>query len=234
MDFYVVIPARYNSSRFPGKVLTKIGNKSMLEHVFLNAKKSNAKDVYIATDSEKIYEVAKNFTDNVYITSKNNNNGTERTAELAKILKWEESVLVINLQADMPELMADNIDFLANSSINNEGLSTLYYPLSSPDLNLDKNTVKIIIRDGVEGFCRVVSNDSDVEIYKHIGIYSYSVKDLYLYMSLPQSNNEISLSLEQYRFLDNKLKISAYRAVSDPGMSVDSLDNLNELKGVNN
>ena len=234
MDFYVVIPARYNSSRFPGKVLTKIGNKSMLEHVFLNAKKSNAKDVYIATDSEKIYEVAKNFTDNVYITSKNNNNGTERTAELAKILEWEESVLVINLQADMPELMADNIDFLANNSKNNKGLSTLYYPLSTPDLNLDKNTVKIIIRDGVEGFCRVVSNDSDVEIYKHIGIYSYSVKDLCLYMNLPQSNNEISLSLEQYRFLDNKLKISAYRAVSDPGMSVDSLDNLNELKGVNN
>ena len=141
MDFYVVIPARYDSSRFPGKVLAQIGNKSMLEHVFLNAKKSNAKDVYIATDSEKIYEVAKNFTDNVYITSKNNNNGTERTAELAKILEWEESVLVINLQADMPELMADNIDFLANNSKNNKGLSTLYYPLSTPDLNLDKNTL---------------------------------------------------------------------------------------------
>ena len=234
MDFYVVIPARYDSSRFPGKVLTKIGDKCMLEHVFLNAKKSNAKDVYIATDSEKVYEVAKNFTDNVYITSKKNNNGTERTAELAKILEWEESVMVINLQADMPELTADNIDFLANKSINNKGLSTLYYPLSNPDLNLDKNTVKIIIRDGVEGFCRVVNNDSDVEIYKHIGIYFYSVKDLYLYKSLPQSNNEISLSLEQYRFLDNKLKISAYCAVSDPGISVDSLDNLNELKGVNN
>ena len=234
MDFYVVIPARYDSSRFPGKVLAEIGNKSMLEHVFLNAKKSNAKDVYIATDSDKVYEVAKNFTDNVYITSSNNNNGTERIAELAKILEWEESVLVINLQADMPELMADNIDFLANKSINNVGLSTLYYPLSSPDLNLDKNTVKIIIRDGVEGFCRVINDDFDEGIYKHIGIYSYSVKDLCLYMNLPQSNNEISLSLEQYRFLDNKLKISAYRAVSDPGMSVDSLDNLNELKGVNN
>ena len=78
MDFYVVIPARYDSSRFPGKVLAQIGNKSMLEHVFLNAKKSNAKDVYIATDSEKVYEVAKSFTDNVYITSTNNNNGTER------------------------------------------------------------------------------------------------------------------------------------------------------------
>ena len=234
MDFYVVIPARYDSSRFPGKVLAQIGNKSMLEHVFLNAKKSNAKDVYIATDSEKVYEVAKSFTENVYITSTNNNNGTERIAELAKILEWEESVLVINLQADMPELMADNIDFLANKSINNEGLSTLYYPLSSPDLNLDKNTVKIVIRDGIEGFYRVINNDFDAEIYKHIGIYAYSVKDLCLYMSLPQSNNEISLSLEQYRFLDNKLKISAYRAVSDPGMSVDSLDNLNELKGVNN
>ena len=113
MDFYVVIPARYDSSRFPGKVLAQIGNKSMLEHVFLNAKKSNAKDVYIATDSEKVYEVAKSFTENVYITSTNNNNGTERIAELAKILEWEESVLVINLQADMPELMADNINFLS-------------------------------------------------------------------------------------------------------------------------
>ena len=234
MDFYVVIPARYDSSRFPGKVLAQISNKSMLEHVFSNAKKSNAKDVYIATDSDKVYEVAKNFTDNVYITSTNNNNGTERIAELAKILEWEESVLVINLQADMPELMADNINFLASNSINNKGLSTLYYPLSNPNLNLDKNTVKIIIRDGVKGFCRVVNNDFDGKVYKHIGIYSYLVKDLCLYMSLPQSNNEISLSLEQYRFLDNKLKISAYRAVSDPGTSVDSLDNLNELKGVNN
>ena len=233
MDFYVVIPARYDSSRFPGKVLAEIGNKSMLEHVFLNAKKSNAKDVYIATDSDKVYEVAKNFTDNVYITSSNNNNGTERIAELAKILEWEESVLVINLQADMPELMADNIDFLANKSINNVGLSTLYYPLSSPDLNLDKNTVKIIIRDGVEGFCRVNNDDFDEGIYKHIGIYSYSVKDLYLYMSLPQSNNEISLSLEQYRFLDNNFNISPYLAVSDPGISVDSIDNINDINGVN-
>ena len=59
MDFYVVIPARYDSSRFPGKVLAQIGNKSMLEHVFSNAKKSNAKDVYIATDSDKVYEFAK-------------------------------------------------------------------------------------------------------------------------------------------------------------------------------
>ena len=80
----------------------------------------------------------------------------------------------------------------------------------------------------------VINDDFDEGIHKHIGIYSYSVKDLCLYMNLPQSNNEISLSLEQYRFLDNKLKISAYRAVSDPGISVDSLDNLNELKGVNN
>ena len=59
MDFYVVIPARYDSSRFPGKVLAQIGNKSMLEHVFLNAKKSNAKDVYIATDSEKFMTLRK-------------------------------------------------------------------------------------------------------------------------------------------------------------------------------
>lgn len=233
MDFYVVIPARYDSSRFPGKVLAKIYGKSMLEHVYLNAKKSNAKEVYIATDSEKVYQAAKIFTDNVHITSKNNKNGTERVAELAKNLKWHNSNLVINLQADMPELKPDNINFLATNSQNTYGLSTLYYPLDSPELRLDKNTVKIKIKDGVKGFYREIDNNFDGKIYKHIGIYAYTVKDLHLYKSYPQSRNEISLSLEQYRFLDNELKISAYCAVSNPGVSVDSLDNLNEIKGVN-
>ena len=76
MEFYVVIPARFDSSRFPGKVLSKIGGKSMLEHVFLNAKKSNAKEVYIATDSKAVYEEAIKFTDTVIITSNLNKNGT--------------------------------------------------------------------------------------------------------------------------------------------------------------
>ena len=92
-DFFVVIPARFDSSRFPGKVLEKINNISMLENVFNNAKKSKASAVYIATDSQKVYEASKKFTNNVYLTSSANNNGTERIAELAESLNWNHNFL---------------------------------------------------------------------------------------------------------------------------------------------
>jgi 3-deoxy-manno-octulosonate cytidylyltransferase (CMP-KDO synthetase) len=233
MEFYVVIPARFDSSRFPGKVLSKIGGKSMLEHVFLNAKKSNAKEVYIATDSKAVYEEARKFTDTVIITSNLNKNGTERVAELAKSFKWGKKTLVINVQADMPQLKHDNIDYLAKVAKGNEGLSTLYYPLNSDTLLTDKNTVKIMINNGVISFHREINNYESEEIYKHIGIYAYYVKDLLIYLKYPQSVNEKSLSLEQYRFLDNNFNISPYLAVSDPGISVDSIDNINDINGVN-
>ena len=235
MHFKVVIPARYDSSRFPGKVLKKIGKLSMLECVYNNAVKSNASEVFIATDSDIIFKEARAFTNKVIMTSCLNKNGTERVAELANILRWEDSELVINLQADMPELKYDNINYLAEKSINNKGLSTLYYPLSSPLLSSDKNTVKIEVDGNSINFYRVLSDLVDTtNIYKHIGIYAYQVKDLFLYKSYPQSENEISLSLEQCRFLDNQLKIQAYKAVSDPGISVDSIDNLNDIKSINN
>ena len=118
MNFYVVIPARFNSSRFPGKVLTQIGGISMLEHVYRNAAKSDAKEVYIATDSDIIFKEAQKFTNNIHMTSDNNKNGTERIAELANNLNWNKNLLVINVQADMPELKSDNINFLAKKAMN--------------------------------------------------------------------------------------------------------------------
>ena len=233
MKFYVVIPARYSSSRFPGKVLAKIGDKSMLEHVFFNASKSNAKEVYIATDSDIIYKKVKEFTDNIYMTSVDSKNGTERIAELAQNLNWAKNMLVINVQADMPELKADNINFLAEKSYNNNGLSTLYYPLRNKKLLCDENTVKILLKNSNVSFHRSIKNDDGLMIFKHIGIYAYFVKDLLIYKSLPESNNEKSLSLEQYRFLDNNFNISAYKAVSDPGASVDIIDNINDINNIN-
>ena len=233
MHFYVVIPARYSSSRFPGKVLAKIGGKSMLEHVFINAAKSDAKEVFIATDSNIIYEEAKKFTNNIYMTSDNNKNGTERIAELASNLDWDTNMLVINLQADMPQLKSDNINFLAEKANNNNGLSTLYYPLKDENSLLDENTVKILFKNNKVSFHRIIDNANNPEIYKHIGIYAYFVKDLIAYKNLPESKSEKSLSLEQYRFLDNNFNISPYLAVSDPGISVDSIDNINDINGVN-
>ena len=231
-DFIIVIPARYDSSRFPGKVLAMINGKSMLEHVFHNSLSSNASSVFIATDSKKIYESSKDYTDNVFMTSDDNKNGTERIADLAKLLDWNKKKLIINVQADQPFLKADNIDFLAGSAKNNDGLSTLYYPLSNPELRRDVNTVKISLGKKIR-FYRDVDINENGEFYKHIGIYAYHVNDLIGYKNLPQSSNEISLSLEQYRFVDNDIKIHAYLAKSDPGVSIDSIENLNEYIGIN-
>ena len=229
MNFYVVIPARFNSSRFPGKVLTQIGGISMLEHVYRNAAKSDAKEVYIATDSDIIFKEAQKFTNNIHMTSDNNKNGTERIAELANNLNWNKNLLVINVQADMPELKSDNINFLAKKAINNKGLSTLFYPLKDKESLLDENTVKILFKNNNISFHRIINNCENFDIYKHIGIYAYFVKDLIFYKNLPQSKNEKSLSLEQCRFLDNNFNISAYNAISDPGVSVDILDNLGDI-----
>ena len=82
-------------------------------------------------------------------------------------------------------------------------------------------------------FHRKVDMNDNGEFYKHIGIYAYHVDDLLSYKNLPQSSNEISLSLEQYRFVDNDIKIHAYLAKSDPGISIDSVENLNEYIGIN-
>ena len=229
MKFFVVIPARYDSSRFPGKVLTEIGSKTMLEHVFDNAMKSSASKVFIATDSNRVFHEAQKFTENVFMTSDNNINGTERIAELSKILDWPDETLVINLQADMPQLQCDNIDFLADKAKNNSGLSTLYYDLQSSESKKDTNTVKICINNNHISFCREVGVADKGDIFKHIGIYAYHVRDLKGYIKLKQSSNEKDLSLEQYRFVDNGYNIAAYFALSDPGASIDSLDNLNQL-----
>jgi 3-deoxy-manno-octulosonate cytidylyltransferase (CMP-KDO synthetase) len=234
MKFYVVIPARYESSRFPGKVLSLIHGKTMLEHVYDNAIKSKATDVFIATDSDIIMKTAKTFTDNVFLTSENNRNGTERVAELSKLFNWSEDSLVINLQADMPELSCENINFLAKSTDKSASVTTLYYPLSDLHLLLDKNTVKIHIYKNNISFYREIKSQKNGEIYRHIGIYAYYVKDLYLYKTYSPSKNELALSLEQCRFIDNKHKISAFCAVNDPGNSVDTIDNLNKIKGINN
>ena len=79
-----------------------------------------------------------------------------------------------------------------------------------------------------------MGEDIKDKFFKHIGIYAYHVSDLILYKKLPPSNNEISLSLEQYRFVDNNFKIHAYLAKSDPGISIDSIDNISEIRGLSN
>ena len=102
MAFIVVIPARYASSRLPGKPLADIGGKSMIERVYLQAKQSGASDVVIATDDERVAQVATAFGATVCMTKPEHNSGTERLAEVVSLLKLSDDTVVVNVQCDEP------------------------------------------------------------------------------------------------------------------------------------
>ncbi len=223
MSYFIVIPARYESSRFPGKLLEKISNQSIIKHVYDRSCQSNASKVYIATDSNKIYEHCIKFSNDVHMTSTNNRNGTERIAELAKNEKWSSEQLVINVQGDMPFVPPSNIEYLASCS-SNDSLTTLYYPLSNNDDIENENIVKVQIdaeSNEVIKFFRKYINEDLEKTFKHVGVYSYTVKNLLGYTNYDLSINEKNLKLEQYRFLDNNFKVKAFLAKKDPGISVD-------------
>ena len=230
MKILGLIPSRLKSKRLKEKALLKISGIPIVVHTYKRAKMSKLlDDLIVCTDSKKISKELTKFQAKFQITSLSHRNGTERIAELSKILDWPDETLVINLQADMPQLQCDNIDFLADKAKNNSGLSTLYYDLQSSESKKDTNTVKICINNNHISFCREVGSADKGDIFKHIGIYAYHVRDLKGYIKLKQSSNEKDLSLEQYRFVDNGYNIAAYFALSDPGASIDSLDNLNQL-----
>ena len=97
MDFKVIIPARYNSKRLPGKLLLDVGGKPLLWHTYQVAKKSLAKEIIIATDDERIADTARSFGASVHITSSSHKSGTDRIAEVASISKWSDKDIIVNL-----------------------------------------------------------------------------------------------------------------------------------------
>ena len=111
--FRVVIPARYQATRLPGKVLLNIAGKPMLQHVFECAKRSGAQQVVIATDHEKVKQTAESMGAEVILTSAAHQSGTDRIAEVADILGWSDTDLVVNLQGDEPLMPAELINQVA-------------------------------------------------------------------------------------------------------------------------
>ena len=144
--FNVVIPARYESERFPGKPLCDIAGKPMIEHVWQSAVASDAGEIFIATDNNMIQEVASSFGANVVMTSNEHKSGSERIAEVCDLLSWPESLSIINLQGDeplmRPELINQCAQLLNDSEVD---ISTLASPIQSNEDLHDTNVVKVIV-----------------------------------------------------------------------------------------
>ena len=148
IDFVVVIPARFASTRLPGKPLREINGKPMIEHVYDRARESGARDVIIATDDARIAEAAEAFGATVCMTGDQHRSGTERIAEVADILDWHDDTIVVNLQGDEPGMPAKLIDQSAELLADGEAdLATLASPLRSDEDFANPNVVKVVVDD---------------------------------------------------------------------------------------
>lgn len=220
MKILGIIPARYASTRFPGKPLADINGKSMIRRVYEQAKKCKMlAAVVIATDDTRIETAVKNFNGEVVMTSDKHESGTDRCYE-AMIKSGDKFGAVINIQGDEPFIDPEQIEKVALRMQNkNVQLSTLVMKLNNKQELIDPNTVKVIINAKKEAvyFSRTpipYYRGKDLSewlnfhtYYKHIGIYGYRSDVLGAITKLDRSPIEIAESLEQLRWIENGYKI---------------------------
>jgi len=233
MKTVVIIPARLNSSRLPGKVLLDICGKPMVEYVYNAALKADAiDDVYIATDSIKVKDVCNSFTDNIIITDKNHQSGTDRIAEAIINI---ESDIIINVQGDEPfiesTVVREIYDLSVKNSINGDIIMNSAYKMISNLEADDPNIVKVVTdsEDIALYFSRAkvpYPRDYHFDNYKgHLGIYGFTKRSLAIFCNLPFAPLEVTEKLEQLRTLYHGYKI-AMTKVETESFGIDTQEDL--------
>jgi 3-deoxy-manno-octulosonate cytidylyltransferase (CMP-KDO synthetase) len=242
--FTGIIPARYASSRFPGKPLALIGDKPMIQRVYEQAHKS-IDLVYVATDDKRIFDAVLNFGGKAIMTSPDHQSGTDRCAEAVTLIANETGIspdIVINIQGDEPFIKPEQIDLL-KQCFNSESveIATLVRKVEEGEDIFNPNQPKVIINS--EGDALYFSRAAipyirDTEIskwsgkhiyYKHIGLYAYRTETLKRITLLPRSPLEIAESLEQNRWLENSLRIRTALTLWE-SIGIDTPDDLEKAK----
>jgi 3-deoxy-manno-octulosonate cytidylyltransferase (CMP-KDO synthetase) len=246
VPFKIIIPARYASSRLPGKPLLDIVGKPMIQHVYQRAQDSHASQVIIATDDERIERVAAAFGADVCMTRSDHVSGTDRLAEVAETRQFSDDDIIINMQGDEPCLPASLINQVADDLQRhpNADMATLFSQISQEKHVFDPNAVKVIMDK--EGYALYFSRapipwmrdhfdqqstlPPDLPHYRHIGLYGYRASFLKHYAELEPCVLEQEESLEQLRALYNGKKIHLTRAITNPGHGIDTQDDLDEVR----
>ena len=246
MSFRIVIPARYASTRLPGKPLVDICGKPMIERVIDQAKKSNAEEVIVATDSSKIADAISSLDVRVCITRENHQSGTERLSEVIEQLGFSDDQILINLQGDEPMMPPVCLNQVADAlgQDNDLKMATLCTPLSDIDELFDPHSVKVVrdINQYALYFTRAAvpwsrNNFSSTprklpqeqQYQRHIGLYGYRAGFIRQYLQWPSSDIEKTESLEQLRVLYYGEKIKVITAETPPGPGVDTSDDLKRV-----
>lgn len=228
MKIVAVIPARFASTRFPGKPLELLKGKPIIQWVIEGTKRSRLiSEIFVATDDERIAKVCREIKAQVLMTRPDCPTGTDRIFEATRSINFD---VVLNVQGDEPLIDENYIDPLAEAFRKQASLemATLAHPISAEDIN-NKNAVKVI------------TNSFDEAIYfsrlpipaklKHIGLYGYSREFLQLFCTSPQAHIEKSESLEQLRALYLGAKIKVLQ-VQKPTYGVDTREDLQKLEAL--
>ena len=239
-NFNIIIPARFASTRLPGKPLIDICGKTMIERVWRNAKKSQARDIIIATDDERIQSHAINFGAKICMTSSKHQSGTDRIIEVINQMGWSDDQVVLNLQGDEPLLKAKLMDECA--SLLTDGISdigTLGSNFLSKKEWLNPNTVKVLMDESGHAiyFSRLpIPNKLDADvlidnkfILHHHGVYSYRCRILRDLKLLDMPKQMESENLEQLKALHYGFKIKVANASERPGPSINVIDDVENV-----
>ena len=242
--FKVVIPARYASTRLPGKPLLEIAGRPMLQYVHERAQQSGASEVVIATDDQRIMDAASGFDAAVRMTSSEHTSGTERLAEIAEMMAWDDQAVVVNVQGDEPLIPSALIRQVAEglASHPTAAVATLAYPVHSIDEVTDPHIVKVVLdKEGYAlYFSRApvpcqrddASSPDSVAALRHIGLYAYRAGFLRHYKELEPSPLEEIEKLEQLRVLWHGMKIHVEIASEMPGHGVDTESDLARVEKI--
>ena len=244
--FRVVIPARYASTRLPGKALLTIAGKPMIQWVYERACASGAREVLIATDDLLIVSAAHGFGADAIMTAPTHRSGTDRIAEIARLQNWVESDVVVNVQGDEPLIPPALINQVASLLESNPSaqIATLATAIGSLPELMDPNAVKVVTdtrgralyfsrapipwdRDGADG--GVVSQKHHSGARRHVGIYGYRVGALLKLAALEPSPLERLEKLEQLRALENGFEIQVADCLEPPGPDVNTSADLERV-----
>lgn len=241
MSFRVVIPARYASTRLPGKPLLDIAGKPMVVRVAEQANKSGASSVVIATDFEKIIQVAASHQIQAVMTRVDHASGTDRIAEVAQQLNWDDDDIVVNVQGDEPLIDPQLIQEVALTLGHSRHavMATACHAISDEAAMLNPNIVKVVM--DAEGhalyfsrspipYPRDDAHKQNIKSHRHIGIYAYRVGFLKQYAELSMTELEQIESLEQLRVLYHGFKIAVTVTDNAPASGVDTQADLEQVR----
>ncbi|QRN40627.1 MAG: 3-deoxy-manno-octulosonate cytidylyltransferase [Neisseriaceae bacterium] len=236
-DFTILIPTRLESSRLPNKALADILGIPMIIRVANQAKKSHAKQVVIATDSDKIAEVCQKFNFSFIKTSSSHQSGTDRLAEAVQKLNIPDDEIILNIQGDEPLINPQLINQLAAKLAGcSTPIATLAHPIYSEEEYKNPNIVKVVLNKNQEAmyFSRSLipflrNKNPELSILRHIGLYAYRAQFLKTYYKLGTSSLEHVESLEQLRILWHGYAISVLVTEEKTSIGVDTPEDLNKV-----